>query len=1038
MKNLKRVLALVISLVFVMSTVAFAADDTTATTTDSTKTDETTATTTTTTETLTDAENVLTQLNIMVGTDKGFEGEKSLTRAEAARLMYSLAVQFGGEAATSLTTFNDVAATHWASGYVAGLNGTKVNGKAIINGTSATTFTPDKNVSYDEFNTMLTIALGYYPYAKEAGAYPAGYKAAAVKAKLYSGEFGDVTYGGSKEITREEVATMMANALVAKPVIKNGYGTSASYEDGTVPYVQDKYDIDVTVGTLRVSNDKYIITPIDKEDVDYVGQYIGTAKKDMVIDTKVDGLEGAVKEAVGRKATIFSYNKTIKSVGSVEERNAIASTNDVRRYQYVINSDGTGTVSVYKTKNYAVSKDVRVTVNGVDISSPSDVAKAVMNAKATSTDGKYVYGADHVSVAIYGENKTVDEIALTTWSYGTVDAKYDSSNRVKLVGESKVNNKFYTVTKANDDEENCTLIKDGKTANVSDLKEDDVIKVAVIPSEGTKDKDDDLYNLTYATKTITGKATASKRGTTTDDVTDNHLYYKIGDTYYAVNTYADTTNVDNTKSTDNFDLNVAKDLKVGVSGTFTLTGDNEIVGFDKSTSSNEEHVGYLSYVGWANGRDAKKLTFSVYFGDQEKTYTTTDELGDGEVCDAIVIQLAKAAGLDPVDAVNNDTGVAVPDGKVDVKIEKTNSHDANKVTNDKKDVCVDLINGIGDNGSLEDADPIYRYITLTFNGDNPDTADMWAEAVKAGDANGTLKYNKNTMSLTGGTDRIDMISDTKVYVQDGNALTLKDTSYLVDKNYYKGVAPIVDPEDKDQKVIGIIISGGSNTNKDKYAIATSDAILTSEYKEDGTYAQVNAIVDGAEVTLTSKGSNSGRLEDIKVGEYFKYRLNVNGLVESVSVVANKDAFVTTKRTEGDTKYADDVKVANGFNKLSSTTDGLAIVTDVQSTKLTYATDIVSKYYNPTTNIEYVGGGIPVYVYDYDTKTVSYGTASKMLSSAKSEIEVDDNNTVSAADDIALSAIYNGVYVRRATADDTDYTKGEVMEIVIYQGIPDAK
>ena len=161
MKNLKRVLALVISLVFVMSTVAFA--DTTPTTTPSTTpsttastdtTATTTPATTTTTDTVTEAQKVLSQLNIMVGTDNGFEGDKALTRAEAARLMYSLAVSFGGEVATGATSFTDVATSHWASGYIANLNGYKVNGKAIINGVSDTTFVPDQNVSYDQFNTM--------------------------------------------------------------------------------------------------------------------------------------------------------------------------------------------------------------------------------------------------------------------------------------------------------------------------------------------------------------------------------------------------------------------------------------------------------------------------------------------------------------------------------------------------------------------------------------------------------------------------------------------------------------------------------------------------------------------------------------------------------------------------------------------------------------------------------------------------------------------------------------------------------------------
>ena len=115
--------------------------------------------------------NTLNKIGLFQGTENGYELEKPVTRAEAITMVLRM---IGEEKLVSLSDgyreFSDVEASHWAFaniGYAAY--------KGYINGTSETTFEPERGVTGQEFVKMLLSAMGYQGITIE-DAYEAGIK----------------------------------------------------------------------------------------------------------------------------------------------------------------------------------------------------------------------------------------------------------------------------------------------------------------------------------------------------------------------------------------------------------------------------------------------------------------------------------------------------------------------------------------------------------------------------------------------------------------------------------------------------------------------------------------------------------------------------------------------------------------------------------------------------------------------------------------------------------------------------------------------
>ncbi len=118
-----------------------------------------------------DQAEILNQLGLFQGTEKGYELEKPVTRAEAITMVLRMiGEEKDATASNNHRNFSDVPSSHWAYaniGYAAD--------HGYINGTSETTFDPGRTVTGREFVKMLLSSFGYQGITIK-DAYEAGIK----------------------------------------------------------------------------------------------------------------------------------------------------------------------------------------------------------------------------------------------------------------------------------------------------------------------------------------------------------------------------------------------------------------------------------------------------------------------------------------------------------------------------------------------------------------------------------------------------------------------------------------------------------------------------------------------------------------------------------------------------------------------------------------------------------------------------------------------------------------------------------------------
>ncbi|KRE73838.1 S-layer homology domain-containing protein [Paenibacillus sp. Soil750] len=100
----------------------------------------------------------LNKLQLFQGTDRGYDLEQTLTRAQGATMLLRL---FGWETAAANTQglsspFTDVPATHWAAKSVG-----FAFSKTLVHGVSDVHFAPDASITGEQFLALTLRALGY-------------------------------------------------------------------------------------------------------------------------------------------------------------------------------------------------------------------------------------------------------------------------------------------------------------------------------------------------------------------------------------------------------------------------------------------------------------------------------------------------------------------------------------------------------------------------------------------------------------------------------------------------------------------------------------------------------------------------------------------------------------------------------------------------------------------------------------------------------------------------------------------------------------
>ena len=194
-------------------------------------------------EALVRAIDVLKKAGIISGYSKDsedFKAEKNVTRAEfASMIVRALNLEESAKSlATVPTGFKDVPTNLWANGYIA-----VAKQQGIINGYPNGTFQPNRQISYQDMATMLTIALGK---AEVGTVYPAGY---IVKAQQL-GLFNKVDVPAYTDMaTRGNVFKMVYNMVTSKEFGKRKIVKAIVLENSRVENLADD---EITVEVIDV------------------------------------------------------------------------------------------------------------------------------------------------------------------------------------------------------------------------------------------------------------------------------------------------------------------------------------------------------------------------------------------------------------------------------------------------------------------------------------------------------------------------------------------------------------------------------------------------------------------------------------------------------------------------------------------------------------------------------------------------------------------------------------------------------------------
>ena len=154
--------------------------------------------------------DTLTEKNVIKGYEDGsFQPDKTVSRAEMAKMIYVLRTNGGTDAATYAekmsTNFNDVN-NHWASGYIK-----YCYAYGIVAGKSSTVFAPDAPVTTVEAAKMLLVYSGHD--VQKGGLTGAQWKANTMKLADQDGLLKGVEADIDAPLPRQYAAQMIYNEL---------------------------------------------------------------------------------------------------------------------------------------------------------------------------------------------------------------------------------------------------------------------------------------------------------------------------------------------------------------------------------------------------------------------------------------------------------------------------------------------------------------------------------------------------------------------------------------------------------------------------------------------------------------------------------------------------------------------------------------------------------------------------------------------------------------------------------------------------------
>ena len=924
MKNLKKVLSLVLALAMALSlmTAAFAADA-------SDYKDYSKVT-------YKEAVDVMTAAGIFNGGDgNNFNPDATLNREQAAKIITYMLV--GQEKADKLTAtiapYADVAANRWSAGAIA-----YCTDAGIIAGDGNGRFNPTAPVLGTQFAKMLLVALGYDPKIEKL----VGNEWAIKTAKLALSDDVDLDNGMEKlslsdNLTREQAAQMAFNAMKATLVEYEDKGGDIIIGDITINNGATK----ATPVTSKVKADATSISDEKTADGYYTVEFAEKYCKDLKVSTK----SADQVDSFGRPATTWVYDgDTVGTYGDEADDSIVLNKSIDAQKAIVTDSD---------YMNYSeddVASKIAVYVNGDKQSATSYKALADLDLQA----------GDEIEVFMNDDNE-IETIAVLRYSLAQIDeietglsstyTKQGATCSITLQGldETGIGSTYYDRYDNDSDKE--------LAGYTPDYEEGTVLAVALKGGDGSVVLD------SYVAESHSGKITKYNNGSkakVTVDGTELPLH--------AVIATSTTSNQDASKIDFNLD-----------DSTYAVYTDKNgyVIGIDESESVKIEDVYYVTGIGKDGGvysdsylaqavsladgsvtefklkDDSDHKTTQALYGNNDSLKTNADKTIQGTVkIDTIVAGLYtfdKDGGKYIAEKYDGDGSyyIVSKDNKATAITDKLNKDD-NKMTLDGAKVTLDGKDK-ANTGKIYLNDKT-NYVKVEANGDDIDVKFVTggtsvakdgttaiAIATKSG-SNYVASYVvliNNEFSNAGSEDVVYVPEKSTTTVSYTNSDGDKKTGYATELYFLDGSGKTETVTVVGQKTPGFYTY---EINDDEvYELDTKgvdELKLTEAYDDETGYVEDTHVTGVYNNSMTIDNVNSQKVEDVDFADNViiaddrdqddrdndLYTSEITSASQLKSAVEKKTSKGAANSVEADV-YFDDGKVIMVYVKSMTDADG---------------------------------------------------------------------------------------------------------------------
>ncbi len=916
MKNLKKVLALVLVFAMSLSVVAFAGaaypdvDDA---------------------ATYAEAVRILKSLGIMKGDDQGnFNPDKTVTRGEMATILCNL-TGVGAQAPVD-TGFADTTSAHWASGYVA-----YAKNAGWINGYDANTFGPDDVVKWEQAVKLIMAAANWGIYAEENGGYPTGWVMAGAEAEITrAGAAGGI----GEDCTRAKVAMLLYYALDANTMKQTAFGDK-KWEIQENETLLSKY-LDTYKVEGKVANSFKHDDDLDEGYIDY----LITKNLDVKV-ADVTGKIGAVEKYTGEgdDKTFVGY--------ALNEVEAVAEAADLLGYTSIayIKVDDNDDVAIVAIAAKG-ARNKSVTISDMDLvwnaEDDYDADRANRNPNFEGENKRFCYWNDRdednfITTAkvddayMVVKNNTTEEIAadatteevlailvpaagtiemtdtdndgdidlFNVYAYGVavVDAVNAAKQRVLL--KEKTPNittgslKFDVEEVENLKDVSITL--DGEEIAIEDLAENDVLTISC-----NNYADPRYYTIAVSRATVEGKVTGI--------ASDNESIF-IGGVEYEV--------VDGL-------LTIGSDVEMSDEGIFYLDATGKIAAVDSTTVASSNYGIVDKFAKDSMGTVSMRL---LTLDGSKLTANVADKVKVNGVKVVLEDALADIATVDDEDVATVKADVAAAIADMDIPVAGYaygKTVDGDLVSKTWYDFVADILAGTivpayaededgNSNGAEARLNKLITYDTADGEIDEITFAIASNDTKKfgyVGEAGANVEWQAKNSRFQGGKT----LSDSTVVFNLAGTIDdwkIAKAENLVDENEYR---PYYFAMQNDGTVGAVVIfSSTSNINQDAslaYFVDARQGVYELANDEEDVYF-VNYYVDGA-LAAEALPVYEDEYVAMTAGTAFLFAKDDKGIVDQIVPVFTADVPAFYNICVGDVEGAlDDFMKYNDSKKLDN-------------------------------------------------------------------------------------------------------------------------